>query len=253
MNLKKLKKILLVFVFIFLILQSVKSTTWETVSNGYWYNGSTWLGGIAPPYSSSDTFIIRHFIVIQEDIYLNTDAFVHIDSTGGLCGHHTVTVNSQATMLKYGIFEFDTLLVPGGKVLCFGPGNGILTKYAKVSNGGSFTVYGGIVTVGLWFNCQLPEYSFAMGSSIEEKTSNESFILFPNPSNGNFQLSYQSLLGKSELQIKDIVGRTVYKQNIFGESNTENIDATDLINGVYYWSVISNDGISAKGKIVIMK
>ena len=75
------KKILIAFIFTILAINSAFSSTWITISKGYWNNGSIWSTGMIPPYSSSDTIIIEHPVVFENNLYFNDGAFIQIDSS----------------------------------------------------------------------------------------------------------------------------------------------------------------------------
>ena len=82
-----------------------------------------------------------------------------------------------------------------------------------------------------------------------------SISVYPTPNNGNFTLAYHLQLGirNYELGIFDITGRKVYSTSIIGTDGTQSIDASVLNNGIYYWEVISSNGVSSKGRIAIVK
>jgi hypothetical protein len=90
----------------------------------------------------------------------------------------------------------------------------------------------------------------------------QSVSIYPNPNDGNFVLAYnlsipiksgQLSLPNSQLVITDITGRVVYSYSIKTMKGFETIDASLLNNGIYYWEVITGNGILDKGKIAIMK
>ena len=53
--------------------------------------------------------------------------------------------------------------------------------------------------------------------------------------------------------IKDVTGREVYSINVSGTEGTQAIDVSTLAKGIYYWEVVSNGGVSAIGKLAIIK
>lgn len=228
-----MKKTFILFVFFVLIFESVQSTTWETISYGYWNDGLTWTTGVAPPYSSSDTFIIKHPIVYGDDLIFNSGASVQIDSAGGICGHHTVIVKQNAEIISYGIFEADTLLIEGGTVLFLQPGEVILTKHGQLTVTGAYMYVNCAMEVGLWFDCVQPQYSFATG--IEELTMS-SFRLYPNPATDKLEIEVPSNLNSPlNLKIFDISGKELIEQHYqISGSDIINVPLNELSNGYYY-------------------
>jgi type IX secretion system substrate protein len=106
------------------------------------------------------------------------------------------------------------------------------------------------VTCTLLYPCTL--------SGIEEEYSFNKVLIYPNPSAGNFILSYHLSTSVSnnngcELRIIDYTGRSVYNAPITGAVGKQNITLSDLCNGVYYWQLISNNGIEGNGKIALIK
>ena len=174
-----------------------------------------------------------------------------IDSTGGICGHHTITVKSGARITKFGILELDTLNIPGGIATCLATGQVILTCYGIITNGGSLSVNGCALAVGPWFSCLMPAYSFLAG--IEEMNSNSSVVFYPNPSDGNFTFEYKLSSSKATLKIIDLLGEAVYSQTIEDSEGSLAIKISEFGKGIYFWEIISGDGSSNKGKIEVLK
>ena len=79
------------------------------------------------------------------------------------------------------------------------------------------------------------------------------FSVSPNPSNGNFKIIYLLPQNKSgTLQIFDINGKQVYKQNLPPWSTVQYISLPKLANGVYNCTITSNNERVHK-KLVILK
>lgn len=245
------KKIFFTTIFTVLLAFIAKSTTWTTISNGFWNDPATWSTGIVPPLSSADSFNIKFPVAIQNNLTFNTGALLNIDSTGGICGHYKVTVKSGARISKFGILELDTLSIPGGIVTCQGPGQVILTCYGVISNGGSFSVNGCSLAVGPWFNCLQPAYAFVLG--INEKDTNNPVVVYPNPNNGSFTLTYHLSAVKAELKIINLLGENVYRQYLYGTEGSVEITISELRQGFYFWEIVSEEGITKKGKIEVLK
>ena len=84
-------------------------------------------------------------------------------------------------------------------------------------------------------------------TGINELEKNKSTMsLYPNPSNGNFILE---AIGKQTVQIFDLNGKMVLSQYIIGKTN---INAENLSEGVYNFSLVGAEGVVNK-KVVIIK
>jgi hypothetical protein len=75
--------------------------------------------------------------------------------------------------------------------------------------------------------------------------------LYPNPNNGTFTLHSQLSILNCQLKVMDVLGRTVYSYSI--STSTLNAQLTiPLSDGIYFWEVINDSGIAAKGKLIVM-
>ncbi len=237
-------KFIFTFLFSSLAIFSVKSAVWETVKSGPWNNNSTWLGGVSPSFTNLDTILVKHYLYLGSDVVLNSGAFLKIDSSGGLCGHQTITVSTGARILKYGTLELDTLLVPGGIVNLYVPGDVILTNYGKISKGGSLNSNCGLA-VGPWFDCRKPFHN-----AVEDELTIGTISLFPNPSTGVFTIS--GATQQSTFYLFDVEGKIVFQKLL--PSSTETIDLSKHATGIYFWKIIGKDYIEQKrGKLQVLR
>lgn len=81
-----------------------------------------------------------------------------------------------------------------------------------------------------------------------------SIKLFPNPSNGNFNLQFDDFKsGDVEVNISDIAGKIVYKNKFQQSGNKINLDI-NLENGVYFMEIINSKlNATVVKKIIIQK
>jgi hypothetical protein len=224
------------------------STTWTTIAAGFWNDPSVWSANSIPPYSSADTFYIKHPIAFQDNLFFNTNSFLKIDSTGGLCGHHNITASAGSAIIKYGIIELDTMNIPGGHVDFYGPGQAIFTRNGTLSSGGYLNVSGGSLAVGPWFECVQPAFSFTIGIT---EYVRETIKVFPDPATGILTFLFQSPLQDAALQVTDPAGRMIYSDLFSGKEYTVAVD--QWANGIYYWTVLSKDQPPLKGKALVLK
>ncbi|MCX6353137.1 MAG: T9SS type A sorting domain-containing protein [Bacteroidetes bacterium] len=77
---------------------------------------------------------------------------------------------------------------------------------------------------------------------IDDVLKQNRITTYPNPTSGNLLLNFSATGANAHLQIKDITGKTVYENNINPTQTTQNIDATNLTNGVYIINIISSNG-----------
>jgi PKD repeat protein len=92
-------------------------------------------------------------------------------------------------------------------------------------------------------------FSFA---GINEISYNHSMSIYPNPNDGTFELTSQRAIPSSQFEIKDVLGRNLYSYSICNFQGKETF-TIPLSNGIYFWEVITDDGIFAKGKLLIQR
>ena len=83
--------------------------------------------------------------------------------------------------------------------------------------------------------------------------SNE-IVLFPNPSSSNVYLRMitDTFKGKVTLHIVDIAGRTIVNdQYNIGSNNMIQLDASNFTSGMYFVTILGDDGVKAVKKLVI--
>lgn len=99
-------------------------------------------------------------------------------------------------------------------------------------------------------------YSFSVGYAvgIEEEKASYALSIYPNPSQGQFTLTLDNLIGEQlDLVVYSELGSLVYSETITGNEDAylqHELDLTDLAEGIYFVHVIS-DGQSVVKRIVI--
>ncbi len=224
------------------------ATTYITRMKGYWHQSSTWVNGFVPSYTFSDTVIIKHPVDFNKNLFLNSGAFLRIDTTGGLCGHRNITAYSNAILYKYGLLQLDTMFVTGGKVTLDGPKDAIFSLYGIITlSGASLYVKGCKLSVGPWFECTGDDYE----SAVISYNHSSKTVLYPNPNNGLFNLQFYSPGTVNTFRVTDMQGKQVMEQNLSGTAASENINMTFLPQGIYCWQLLTDGRLVDKGKICI--
>ncbi len=87
-------------------------------------------------------------------------------------------------------------------------------------------------------------------TGIDEATSNPEIVVYPNPSNGMFNVDYTNA---KNIRVINTLGVLVYETKIEELSQgTKNIDLSDYANGIYMITV-SNDNGSSIHKVILNK
>ena len=229
---KPIFSIFLIYLFSIISPFSLNGATFTTISSGYWTNNNIWQNGIAPLFSTSDTVIIKNFIVLSSNLELSGPAHLRVDSTGALCGHDTIFSNVGTTITTYGILECDVLMVPGGHILFYPPGYIILSQYGQLSNGASL-ISTTNVSVGPWFDC------VSKSSGIEESETLH-LNVYPNPADDLLNISWYEFF--DEYFISDLSGRVLQR----GNQKISSLDISTLANGYYILTFKGNGNIFQK-------
>lgn len=101
-------------------------------------------------------------------------------------------------------------------------------------------------------NCITPSRLMAPGE--DEPATPAVASLYPNPGNGNFYLEGVFDENKnSVLHITDLSGRTVRETQLIAGTTKQNIDLTDLPDGVYAWTITVEGEIVKTEKLIIVR
>jgi hypothetical protein len=88
------------------------------------------------------------------------------------------------------------------------------------------------------------------GPTSIENNSYSAFNVYPNPNNGILNISLTNKSVKQTIEIKNIIGQTVYSK-IAGNSSTATINLSDINKGIYTVSLINENGTISTKKIII--
>ena len=88
------------------------------------------------------------------------------------------------------------------------------------------------------------------GPTSIDDNSYSAFNVYPNPNNGILNISLTNKSDKQTIEIKNIIGQTVYSQ-IAGNSSTATINLSDINKGIYTVSLINENGTISTKKIII--
>ena len=171
------------------------------------------------------------------DSVIVSNAFFKIDSSGAICGHHKIIVKSDFKI--NGFFQCDSLEVDGGNINILGPGDCVSTFHTHVLNFGSFSLTGGSLAVGPWFECRSASYFYLENFEL----NNELNAFYPNPT-ADF-VSIDEHYNDSDFQLINALGEIILQGKI--ESK---LDLSQLENGIYFLQLSSYNQINWTEKIV---
>jgi subtilisin-like proprotein convertase family protein len=82
--------------------------------------------------------------------------------------------------------------------------------------------------------------------------SNEMLGIYPNPTNGNFNITYSGEGSQLSVKLMNVAGETIYNDNVtnFNGRYSSTIDMNERAKGIYFIQIVSNDHVSTK-KIIL--
>ncbi len=89
----------------------------------------------------------------------------------------------------------------------------------------------------------------ATTTGIDEESENPQFNIYPNPSNGIFNLE---LFNVNTIKVLNTLGSVVYQEKINTNETKSTIDLSNLANGIYFIAVLNDKGTLNK-KVIISK
>jgi Secretion system C-terminal sorting domain len=119
--------------------------------------------------------------------------------------------------------------------------NSLLTLAIHASNDGVFSKMNGVFDIGV--------FKFNLLTSTLNNVVKQNITIFPNPSLGFFKVSCPTNLLPIQMNIYNMQG--VYISSKYIKSDSEEIDISELKNGVYITSFIKDSKIQGNIKVVI--
>jgi hypothetical protein len=214
------------------------ATTYETASSGNWSAPATWVNGLVAPFYGSDSILIRHYVMYTATINLFGPGYIHIDTSGTLCGHRKFFVHTGALVVNYGVVYADSLFVTGGSFQNYG--NVYLSQLAVIGNGGSFQ-NSGSMQVGASFLCSKEPDGIAVSN---EDTGPS---LFPNPVHAGGNVRFDEDIFFDRLTIVNSAGEKLIDQPIAGNF----FCAENLVPGIYF-VILSNENKTSFAKLIVI-
>ncbi|WP_179339675.1 zinc-dependent metalloprotease [Winogradskyella ludwigii] len=106
----------------------------------------------------------------------------------------------------------------------------------------------------IFYNLNTKNFAIEMNLSVDDNILANSLNVYPNPSKGEFTISFDSVLNNSSVKIDvyDISGRSVYKNIFVNESAqfNETINLNSVASGVYIANISNGNNITT-AKIII--
>ncbi len=96
------------------------------------------------------------------------------------------------------------------------------------------------------------DYIYVGVVNIEESESDIDFVIYPNPGNGNFTLSFGSDFKPQSVEVINDAGSTVFKRNIRNQNKTITVNIESQPDGLYLVKVYENNKVYTR-KVSLVK
>jgi len=193
------------------------------------FNGTSWTNGNV----SSNTINAKYVSIAVTN--LGAPVLSYVDNNSG--GKASVSAFDGSSWAPLGSADFSS--------------GGIETPSLALSNNG--TVYVAYVDLANSNAATVETHAApsAPVNGINQVNNLTAFKLYPNPSNGQFQISYQSgQSGEVVLSATDMLGQTVWQQTRPAGSDVISVDLSSVAKGLYVLQVTAPEG-SAKQLVEI--
>jgi|ERR1035437_1036828 sugar lactone lactonase YvrE len=127
-------------------------------------------------------------------------------------------------------------------------GDGIPATFANIAPAGVALDTAGNVYIADAGNNRIRKITMNTGIP-DVNNSLNTILVYPNPNNGNFTVSYSLSSKNSKLQIMDLTGRIVFTHNMYSMEGKETIDVSYLNNGIYFYTIINEKEV-LKGRFI---
>lgn len=197
---------------------------------GNWESASVWNTQQVPV--NPDTIIVRHYIVINQDLTIASPTVLWIDAAGTICGDYLLQTLCGASFINYGHMYLNRIQTRAG------------TNYKSIECKTS-VVLSGCATGGSYFNtlppngtvkvwppvlCKTIDTNWEGGTSIGlTELENAALKIYPNPI-GNEPLSIITL-SNTTLRLTDCFGKEIEYKSF--ENQTE-LNLSNLQEGLYF-------------------
>lgn len=89
----------------------------------------------------------------------------------------------------------------------------------------------------------------AVVNTISSLTNEANFNLYPNPNNGIFNLDIVQPILNGEIEIRNILGQVVLREEI--KQGNNKINSQNLLKGIYTYAVLQNKEVIHIGKVIL--
>jgi hypothetical protein len=222
-----LKYLIILCVFISSITRAV---TVKTVSSGNWEDPAVWSNHQVPV--SPDSIIVYHYIVINQNLTINSPTILYIDTLGTICGEYLLETLCGASFINYGHLYLGQIKTRSGLNYYYISCKNYMIISGCFSGGGHYYNLPPNGSTFVWppVLCKTQNTNWEGGTQIGIiELENNSLKIYPNPIT-NEPLTIVTL-SHTKFRLTDILGNEIWNS---GFENKTELRMDYLPNGVYF-------------------
>ncbi|MBC7694859.1 MAG: T9SS type A sorting domain-containing protein [Burkholderiales bacterium] len=208
--------------------------TVKTIANGNWEDPNAWSNHQVP--ASPDSILVSHYMVLNQNLTINSPTVLFIDSTGTICGEHLLETLCGASFINFGHLYLGQIKTRAGTNYhyiacknyiiisgCFSGGG----YYNNIPPNGSTYVWPAVL-------CKTQDTNWENGTQIGLiELKNDNLIMYPNPIHREEPLIVISL-NNTTIRLMDALGILIETKTF--ENKTE-IFFDKLSAGIYFLEI----------------
>ncbi len=217
--------------------QSLEITKYDSLVTGDAYNTNAIFAHASVKNITNQSLEV----MVKRTNYENNDLTNYNSICWGVCYLPHVSVSTQAVVIDPGDTDstsFSSYVIPDHDGI---PQSGTINYVFFLANQPQDSVS---VTI---------RFSVGVYTGINQRISNNDFLLYPNPTSGKLRINNNNQADKFYVRIFDLSGKTVFHKFFDNSYSKADIDLSRLNAGVYSYIIYLDDTVLQSNKLVISK
>jgi hypothetical protein len=227
------------------ISSALNAFTVKTIAHGDWEDPAVWSNNPVP--TNPDSVLVYHYMVIHQNLNIQSPTVLFIDSLGTICGDYLLETMCSASFINYGHLFLNRIKTRAGANYHYIACKNSLILTGCSPGGGNYNNYPPNGSTYVWppVLCKTQDTNWEQGNQIGViELENNELKIFPNPV-VDAALNIITL-SKASVLLTDITGKTIEQQSI---ENKTMLYMSTLPKGIYFLE-IEVDGKRLVRKII---
>lgn len=212
----------------------LKAVTITTVALGNWDDTFIWSNNQVP--TNPDSIIVRHYIVLNQNLTINAPTVLFVDSLGTICGEYLLETLCGASLINYGHIYLNQIKTRAGfnyhVIECK---NFIIISGCPPGGSGYFNSVPPNGTVSVWppVLCKTQDTNWEIGTIGIAEFETGYLKIYPNPVNNETLNIVTGCITK--LKISNLIGDVLLTKTF---ENYTDFRMGFLPNGIYFLELV---------------